>query len=92
MLLEGQQKGNPIVTILLFVGLFAIMFVPMFLRGKKEKKEAEKTQSSLAVGAVVMTAGGIKGKLVEVTDTDIVIETGSEEHKSCVRIVRYAIR
>ena len=47
----------------------------------KKNKEAKKFRESIAKGDKVVTIGGIHGKIFEVNDTTIVVDTGSGKIK-----------
>ncbi len=36
-------------------------------------------RNNLKIGDIIITIGGVKGKIVELNDTDVVIETSDEE-------------
>ncbi|MFM9147758.1 MAG: preprotein translocase subunit YajC [Verrucomicrobiota bacterium] len=68
---------------LLLVGMYFLLFAPQ----RKRQKELEKLQSSLAVGDLVVAAGGIYGKVVSIKDDRITLELESGRmavHKSSV--------
>lgn len=70
-----QQQYLP--YILMFVVMIVFMIVPQQRRAKKEKN----FQTSLKVGDRVITIGGIHGKIVEVAEATLVIETMSGKLK-----------
>lgn len=57
---------------------------------KKQEKETQKMRDSLTVGDEITTIGGIVGKVVNVREDMIFIETGSDRTK--MKITRWAIR
>lgn len=57
---------------------------------KKQEKETQKMRDSLTVGDEITTIGGIVGKVVNVREDMIFIETGSDRTK--MKIARWAIR
>lgn len=59
-----------LVWVLLFAGLWFLMFMPQ----RKKAKEQQKMQASLAVGDKVVTAGGIYGKIVSIDDNTATLE------------------
>jgi len=87
-----DNQGGGWITIVILVALMAALFIPSVISSKKNKKEVEKTMASLSVGTMLTTYGGIKGKIVELDGDDMIIETGSEEHKTYLRLTKYAIR
>ena len=60
------------------VVMIALMYFLMIRPENKRKKEAENMRSSLKKGDQITTIGGIVGKIVHVTDDNIVIETSDD--------------
>ncbi len=73
LLLQAQNGGSGWATLIMFGGMFVIMYFFMIRPQQKKQKEAKKFQDSLEVGDRVMTLGGIHGKIVEVGDTFVVM-------------------
>ena len=65
-------------TILMIVIMIADMYFLMIRPENKKKKAADEMRSSLKVGDEITTIGGIVGKIVHVTDDNIVIETSDD--------------
>ena len=57
---------------------------------KKKEKEIQLMRSKLEVGDEIVTIGGIIGRVVNIKDETIVIETGSDRSK--IRITRWAVQ
>ena len=65
-----------IIMLVVFVGIFYFMI----LRPEnKKKKEAEELRNSLHRGDQITTIGGIVGKIVNIKDDKIVIETSEDQ-------------
>lgn len=64
--------------IIMIVAMFAIMYFLLIRPENKKKKAAEEMRSSLKVGDVITTIGGIVGTICAVKDQTIVIETGAD--------------
>ena len=62
-------------------GFMAIAYFLMIKPKKKRQKAMMDMRESLKKGDDVVTIGGIKGTVVKVTDTDVVIETSSDRTK-----------
>ena len=60
------------------VVMIALMYFLMIRPENKRKKEAEAMRSSLKKGDQITTIGGIVGKIVQVTDDNIIIETSDD--------------
>ena len=65
-------------TILMLVVLFALMYFLMIRPENKRKKKAQEMRDSLKKGDVITTIGGIVGKIVQVNNETIVIETSDD--------------
>ena len=64
--------------LLMMVVMLAVMYFLMIRPENKRKKQAEEMRSSLKKGDQITTIGGIVGKIVQVTDENIVIETSDD--------------
>jgi len=61
------------------IALMLAIFYFMLIRPEnKRKKEAENMRSNLKKGDRIITIGGIMGRIVQVNDTSIVIETSDD--------------
>ena len=58
--------------------MIALMYFLMIRPENKRKKQAEEMRNSLKKGDQITTIGGIVGKIVHVTDENIVIETSDD--------------
>ena len=67
---EGQGGYQPLIMFAL-IGL--VMYFMMIRPQMKRTKEARKFRENLAVGDKVITAGGIHGKVLEITDTNVLL-------------------
>jgi len=56
-------------------GFMVIAYFLMIKPQKKRQKAIMDMRNNLKIGDNIVTIGGIKGKIVELTDTDVVIET-----------------
>lgn len=76
---------NIAMTVVLIV-VFALMLIMPYFTQKKKNKEYMDMLSSIKVGDLVKTAGGIIGKVNKITDKGevktFVLETGSKTQKS----------
>ena len=81
----NRTSSSLILMVIFFVLIYFLMIRP---QKKKEKAEAE-MRAGLKVGDDVLTIGGVKGKVVKVTETTVVIATGSDRTK--IEFVKSAI-
>lgn len=66
--------GGGMTTILVYVLLFAGLWFLLFLPQRKQRKAMQKLQSELKVGDAVVTAGGIYGKIVSLDEAKATLE------------------
>lgn len=85
--MEGYQEI--ISALLLPVAFIVIMYLMIFLPQKKKDKARKEMQNSIKEGDEVITIGGIMGKVINVKDDEITIETGAA--KTQIKFLRYAI-
>ena len=71
----------------LIVGMILLMVLPQ----RKQKKRQEQMMSTLAIGSIVTTIGGIVGKVVEMDDKHIWLLTGTGDNRATMQFVRQAI-
>ncbi|GAA6514121.1 preprotein translocase subunit YajC [Merdimmobilis hominis] len=74
----------------MIAAMFAILYFFMIRPQKKKEKEIQLMRSKLEVGDEIVTIGGIIGRVVNIKDETIVIETGSDRSK--IRITRWAVQ
>ncbi|HNX05954.1 MAG TPA: preprotein translocase subunit YajC [Bacteroidales bacterium] len=73
---QGQQGSGSMVSTIVMMVLIVVVFWLFFIRPQSKKnKELQKFREALKRGDKVITAGGIHGKILEVQDTTVVIET-----------------
>lgn len=70
--------GGGYTMIIMIVVMIAVFYFLIMRPEKKKKKEEEKLRSSLKVGDKITTIGGIVGKIVEMKDDNITIETSMD--------------
>lgn len=75
--MDGIASFVPIVIYLLF--FVGIMYLMVFLPQKKRDKKTREMLDSLKVGSDVVTIGGIAGKVVNIKDDEITVETSVEK-------------
>lgn len=60
------------------VVMLAMLYFMMIRPENKRKKQAEEMRNSLKKGDQITTIGGIVGRIVQVTDNNIIIETSDD--------------
>lgn len=71
----AMGMGSLLIPLIVMV---ALMYFLMIRPENKRKKQAEEMRNSLKKGDQITTIGGIVGKIVHVTDDNIVIETSDD--------------
>ena len=71
----AASMGSLLIPLVLMI---ALMYFLMIRPENKRKKQAEEMRSSLKKGDQITTIGGIVGRIVHVTDDNIVIETSDD--------------
>ena len=80
------QAADPSQYLLLLVG--AVFIFMTFRSSQKRKKQAAEMQQQLVPGAKVMLHSGIVGRVISVSDNDLVIESAGSK----LEVVRQAVR
>lgn len=81
--------GPMLMQILPIIAIFVLFFFMIIMPEKKRKKQYSQMMNSLGVNDEIMTRGGIVGKIVQMDDEYIVIETSSDRTK--IKLVRNSI-
>ena len=84
---QGAGMASSLIMILVMVAIFYFMLIRP--QRKRDKAEAQ-MRNSLEVGDVVTTIGGIVGRVCNIKDDLITVETGADRVK--IRFYRWAIR
>lgn len=82
---------NQTVFFILYIAFFiGIMYLLIFLPQKRRDKKNKEMLNTLAVGSNITTIGGIAGKIINIKDDEVTIESGIENTKILVK--RWAIK
>lgn len=75
-----MPQGNMAIgTIAYFLFFIVIMYLIIFLPQKKRDKKAKEMLNSIQVGNDVITIGGVAGKVINIKDDELTIETSVEK-------------
>lgn len=74
------------------VAMIAIFYFLLIRPQKKREKEARMMLESLVVGDKIITIGGVQGKITQIKDDTITIETGALNNRSSITFSRSAIK
>ena len=85
-LCENASQGSPIVVYIILAVMVVAMLILPYFTNKKRNQQYMDMISSIKVGDLVKTAGGIIGRVTKITDKGeiktIILETGSKSDKS----------
>lgn len=72
-------------SILIWVAVIALMYFMMIRPQKKKQKEEQKMRENLRVGDEITTIGGICGRVVNIKEDTLIIETGADRNKMTIK-------
>jgi preprotein translocase subunit YajC len=75
---KGGIKMEYISTLIPFILMIGLFYLFIFVPENKRKKKYSSMLSSLKVNDEIMTRGGIIGKLINIQDKFIILETGPD--------------
>jgi preprotein translocase subunit YajC len=75
----GAIGGVGFVIYIVFI--IGIMYLLIFLPQKRRDKKAKEMVNSLKVGDKIVTIGGVSGKIINIKDDEVTIETSVEKTK-----------
>lgn len=84
--------GSMVQFVLMMVVLFAIMYFMIIRPQKKREKLTQEMLKGLTVGDKLVTIGGIIGKITEIKDDTLILETGSAANKSYIKVYRWSVK
>lgn len=98
ILAEGEatteQTGNTTIamlgTFLPLILIVVLMYFVMIRPQRKQQKKEQQMRNSLRVGDEITTIGGITGRVVNLKEDTLVIETGADRNKMTIK--RWAIQ
>ncbi|HHS50157.1 MAG TPA: preprotein translocase subunit YajC [candidate division Zixibacteria bacterium] len=73
---EGAQPANPLMTFLPFILIFVVFYFLFIRPQSKKQKEHANMVNALQKGDKVITAGGLIGTVVGVTDDIVTLRFG----------------
>ena len=90
---QGQKPTgiSPWIMIIIYILFFVVVgYFLIYRPNKKRKKQEEELRGSIILGDEVTTIGGIVGKVVNIKDDNITIETSID--KTLMEFKNWAIR
>lgn len=82
--------GAMLVMVLPFVAVLAILYFFMIRPQKKKEKKIQQMRDAVQVGDSITTVGGIIGRVVNIKEDALIIETGADRSK--MQIKKWAIQ
>ena len=76
-----QAESGGMMSILMLGGMFAIMYFFMIRPQQKKAKQEKQFHTDIKRGDQVVTTSGIHGKINEIYDDAVIIETGAGKIK-----------
>lgn len=77
--------GGGIGMIVMWVVIIGAMYFLMIRPQKKKQKEEQKMRENLRVGDEITTIGGICGRVVNIKEDTLIIETGADRNKMTIK-------
>lgn len=75
---SGPGGPNPLSTVMLFGGLFAIFYFLLIRPQKKQQQAHDQMVKSLTKGDEIVTVGGVVGNVIHLTEDRITIKTAGD--------------
>ena len=85
------QSGNPMITLLMFGGMFLFMYLLIIRPQRKRQKEHQNLVSALAKGDEVIMTSGMLGKITKVDESYVVLETGNSVELKFQKVAVHAV-
>jgi len=84
----AQQGGDPMMSMLFFVGMIAIFYFILIRPQQKKAKQHRNMVAALGKGDEVATSGGILGKVIDLNDQFITVEIADGVE---IKVQRHAV-
>jgi preprotein translocase subunit YajC len=88
--MSAEQIAATVASFLPMILLFVIMYVILILPQRRKEKKNKEMLNALKVGEEVVTIGGIMGKVINIKDDEVTIESGVMKTKILVK--RWAVK
>ena len=82
---QGGDWMYYLVTFGPLVLIVVLMYFIMIRPQRKKQKEEQKMRNNLRVGGEITTIGGICGRVVNVKEDGLIIETGADRNKMSIK-------
>lgn len=84
----ATQTNDPMSMLITFAPLvliFVLLYFMMIRPQKKKEKKIQQMRDALQVGDSITTVGGIVGRVVNIKEEGIIIETGADRNKMMIK-------
>jgi preprotein translocase subunit YajC len=86
---EAPSMTETLISLLPFVLVIIVFYFVLIRPQKKRDKADQEMRNNLKVGDIVTTRGGIIGKITNIKDQQLTIQTGADSVK--IRVERWAV-
>ena len=83
----AADQPNPMIQILMFGGLFVIMYLLLIRPQRKRQKEHQQLTTNLKQGDEVVLTSGLLGRITELDDHYITVKAGKEEGGKAIEMI-----
>lgn len=87
---EAAGGGGMVLQLLVFIVPLGLMYLLLIMPQRKKEKKAKELINSAIVGDNIVTIGGVSGKIINIKDDEVTVETGIERSK--ISFKRWAIK
>lgn len=84
-------QANPMVTVIMFVGLFVFMYLFIIRPQRKRQKEHQELVSALQKGDEVVMTSGMLGRITKVDDNYVVLEVSDNMELKFQKVAVHAV-
>ena len=74
---DGAGQGDPLIMFLWLGGIFVLFYFLLIRPQNKKQKEHRQMVEALGTGDEVVTAGGVLGKITDVSDQFLTVEVAN---------------
>ncbi|MDP4180241.1 MAG: preprotein translocase subunit YajC [Bacillota bacterium] len=84
------MKAGDYSTLIMFVPIILVFYFMIYMPQKKRDKKTREMLNALKVGDSIATVGGISGKIVNIKDDEITIETSIK--KTEIVVMKWSVK
>ena len=84
------ESTSMLTTVIMLLLMVALLYFAMIRPQNKKEKKAQEMRNSIEVGDEISTIGGFIGRVVNIKDDVLIIESSNDRTK--LKIYRWAIR